>query len=54
MVPQPHDRTDAGGLTPPGGRGRARPVREFRMSGADRIGNAIFSMLRLAGRRLHR
>jgi deazaflavin-dependent oxidoreductase (nitroreductase family) len=49
MAPQPHDRTDAGGLTPPGGRGRDRQVRGFRMSGADRIGNAIFVMLTRAG-----
>jgi deazaflavin-dependent oxidoreductase (nitroreductase family) len=46
---QPQDRTNATGLTPFVGHGRARPVREFRMSGADRVGNAIFSMLTRAG-----
>jgi len=46
---QPEDHADAAGLTPRGRRGRARPVRQFRMSGADRAGDAIFSWLARAG-----
>ena len=34
---------------PPGGHNPARPVREFRIRGADRAGNAIFSLLTRAG-----
>jgi hypothetical protein len=45
----PEDHSDPAGLTHPGGRGRTRPVREFRMSAADRVGNAIFSMFTRAG-----
>ena len=45
----PEDHADAAGLTPPNRRSRARPVRQFRMSGADRVGNAVFSMLARAG-----
>lgn len=32
-----------------GGPRSARPVREFRMSGADRVGDAVFSLLARAG-----
>jgi len=45
----PEDHADTAGLTHPGGHGRTRPVREFRMSAADRMGNAIFSLLTRAG-----
>lgn len=45
---RPPDRLDAG-TDPPGGHNPARPVREFRMRGADRAGNAIFSLLTRAG-----
>ncbi len=46
---RPEDRADPAGLTRSGGHGGVRPVREFRMSRADRVGNAIFSMLARAG-----
>jgi hypothetical protein len=36
-------------MTHPGGRGSARPVRKFRMSRADRVGDAVFSLLTRAG-----
>ena len=36
-------------MTHPGGRGSARPVRKFRKSRADRVGNAVFSLLTRAG-----
>ncbi len=42
---RPKDRADSAGLTHSGGHGSARPVREFRMSSGDRVGNAIFSLL---------
>jgi hypothetical protein len=45
----PGDHADAAGLTHSGGQGSARPVRDFRMSGADRVGNAVFSLLARAG-----
>ena len=45
----PEDHADSAGLTDPGGHRGTRPVREFRMSGADRVGNAIFSLLARAG-----
>ena len=45
---RPPDRLDAG-TDPPGGHNSARPVREFRIRGADRAGNAIFSLLTRAG-----
>ena len=43
------DHTGSAGPAPPGGHGSARPVREFHMSAADRVGNAVFSMLTRAG-----
>lgn len=46
---QPEDHADSSGLTPLSGHGRARPVREFRVSRADRVGNAVFSLLARAG-----
>jgi deazaflavin-dependent oxidoreductase (nitroreductase family) len=46
---RPDDNADSGGLTQPAGRGSARPAREYRKSGGDRIGNAIFSVLARAG-----
>ena len=46
---RPEDHTDSAGLTRPGGHGRARPVREYRMSSGDRLGNAIFGVLARAG-----
>lgn len=39
----------ASGQHRPEDHGNARPVREFRMSGADRVGNAVFSMIARAG-----
>jgi len=45
----PEDHSDPAGLTHPGRHGRTRPVREFRLSAADRAGNAIFSLLARAG-----
>jgi hypothetical protein len=43
---RPEDHADlAGGSAAQAGQGSARPVREFRMSGADRVGNAIFCLL---------
>ncbi len=47
---RPEDHADlAGGRAAQAGQGSARPVREFRMSGADRVGNAIFCLLARAG-----
>jgi deazaflavin-dependent oxidoreductase (nitroreductase family) len=46
---QPEDHADAAGLTPSGRQGNARPVRQFRMSATDRVGNAVFSTLARAG-----
>ena len=46
---RPEDQADSARLTHPARRGRARPVREFRMSRGDRVGNAIFSLLARAG-----
>ena len=46
---QPEDHASTAGPPPLGGSGRARPVREYRRSGADRVGNAVFSMLARAG-----
>jgi len=45
---RPQDHIDAR-TDPPGGHNPARPVREFSMRGADRAGNAIFSLLTRAG-----
>ena len=47
---RPEDHADsAGGCSAQARQGRARAVREFCMSGADRVGNAIFSLLAWAG-----
>ena len=46
---RPEDRSDSAGLSHPGRRGSARPVRQYRMRGADRLGNAVFSLLTRAG-----
>ena len=46
---RPDDHADSTGATQPGGRGQTRPVREYRMSGGDRVGNAIFGVLARAG-----
>jgi len=46
---QPEDHGDSAGLTHPAGHGNAQPVREFRMSRGDRVGDAIFSVLAWAG-----
>lgn len=42
---RPEEHADPAGLARPGGHGSSRPVREYRMSGADRVGNAIFGVL---------
>ncbi|HZC63823.1 MAG TPA: nitroreductase family deazaflavin-dependent oxidoreductase [Streptosporangiaceae bacterium] len=48
--PRPEDHPGlAGGSAAQAGQGSARPVREFRMTGADRVGNAIFCLLARAG-----
>jgi len=44
----PGDHPDSA-LTSSAGRRSARPVREFRMTGADRVGNPIFSVLAQRG-----
>jgi deazaflavin-dependent oxidoreductase (nitroreductase family) len=46
---RPEDHADSTGSTQPGGRGDARPVRKYRLSGGDRVGNAVFSALARAG-----
>ena len=43
------DHAHSAGLTHPARRGRARLVREYRMSRGDRVGNAIFSLLARVG-----
>ena len=46
---QPDDHAGTAGPPPSGGSGRTGPVREFRRSGADRVGDAVFSILARAG-----
>ncbi len=46
---QREDHGDAAGLILPGGQGNARPVRQFRMNAAGRVGDAVFSTLARAG-----
>jgi len=46
---RPEDHADSAGTARPGGPGSARPVREYRMSGGDRVGNTIFSVLARVG-----
>ena len=45
----PEDHSGSAGPAGPGGHGRTRSVRQFRMSGTERVGNAIFSTLTRAG-----
>jgi deazaflavin-dependent oxidoreductase (nitroreductase family) len=46
---RPEDHDDVAGQSHPGGDGSARPVREYRKSRGDRVGNAIFSALARTG-----
>jgi deazaflavin-dependent oxidoreductase (nitroreductase family) len=46
---RPEDHAHSAGQVHPAGHGAARPVREYRKSGGDRVGNAIFSVLARAG-----
>ena len=46
---RPDDHADSAGPARPGGHGGARLMREYRLSGGDRLGNAIFSALARAG-----
>ena len=46
---RPDDHAHSTGQVHPAGHGTARPVREYRKSRGDRIGNAIFSVLARAG-----
>ncbi len=46
---RPEDHADSAGPAHPGGQGGARPVREYRKSRGDRVGNAVFSALARAG-----
>ena len=46
---RPDDQARFAGQAHPAGHGSARPVREYRKSRGDRIGNAIFSVLARAG-----
>ena len=46
---RPEDHAQAAGRAYPAGQGTARPVREYRKSRGDRVGNAIFSVLARAG-----
>jgi deazaflavin-dependent oxidoreductase (nitroreductase family) len=46
---RPEDHADSAGTARPGGPSSARPAREYRLSGGDRVGNAIFGVLARAG-----
>ena len=46
---RPEDHAQAAGRAYPAGQGTARPVREYRKSRGDRVGNAIFSVLARVG-----
>ena len=46
---RPEDHADPAGVKRPDGNGSTRPVREYHMSGGDRVGNAIFAVLARAG-----
>ena len=46
---RPDDQARFAGQVHPAGHGTARPVREYRKSRGDRVGNAIFSVLARAG-----
>jgi len=46
---RPGDQAHFAGPVHPAGHGSARPVREYRKSRGDRVGNAIFSVLARAG-----
>jgi len=46
---RPGDHARSAGQAPSTGRGSARPVREYRRSRGDRVGDAIFSVLARAG-----
>ena len=46
---RPGDHARSAGQAPSTGRGTARPVREYRRSRGDRVGDAIFSVLARAG-----
>ena len=46
---RPDDQAHFAGQVHPAGQGFARPVREYRKSRGDRVGNAIFSVLARAG-----
>ena len=46
---RPEDQAHFAGQVHPAGHGSARPVREYRKSRGDRVGNAIFSVLARVG-----
>ena len=46
---RPEDRADSAGAAHSSGHRSGRPVREYRKSRADRVGNAVFSVLARAG-----
>ena len=46
---RPDGQAHFAGQVHPAGHGSARPVREYRKSRGDRVGNAIFSVLARAG-----